>query len=205
MRRFYQRGGWRRSLLAHCPKFEPLFGQSTSGQRKKVNEPRLDPIAPGIEKRTFASKRAQPPGQTAQPSPVSSQSSSQSVTRAARPSAGNHLRRNARHGRARHPIYCADYHCSHSIALSGDGWPDELRLSDIERASPRLAATEARTCGPTSTGTGSRSAGWDIAEQANHLPARHASALSVRRRKLKSTRALVLRALASERGLLPSS
>jgi hypothetical protein len=30
-------------------------------------------------------------------------------------------------------IYCADYHCSHSIALSADAWPDELRLSDIER------------------------------------------------------------------------
>jgi hypothetical protein len=24
-------------------------------------------------------------------------------------------------------IYYADYHCSHSIAISGDGWPDELR------------------------------------------------------------------------------
>jgi hypothetical protein len=29
-------------------------------------------------------------------------------------------------------IYCADCRCSHSIALSGDAWPDELRLSDIE-------------------------------------------------------------------------
>jgi hypothetical protein len=29
-------------------------------------------------------------------------------------------------------IYCADYHCSHSVALSADRWPDELRLSDIE-------------------------------------------------------------------------
>ena len=25
-------------------------------------------------------------------------------------------------------IYCADYQCSHSIAISGDGWPDDLRL-----------------------------------------------------------------------------
>jgi hypothetical protein len=24
------------------------------------------------------------------------------------------------------------YRCSHSIAISGDGWPDDLRLSDIE-------------------------------------------------------------------------
>ena len=29
-------------------------------------------------------------------------------------------------------IYCADYHCSHSIAITGDTWPDELRLSDLE-------------------------------------------------------------------------
>jgi len=32
-------------------------------------------------------------------------------------------------------VYCADYQCSHSIAISGDGWPDDLRLSDIE---PRM-------------------------------------------------------------------
>lgn len=29
-------------------------------------------------------------------------------------------------------IYCADYRCSHSIAISGDRWPDHVRLSDIE-------------------------------------------------------------------------
>jgi hypothetical protein len=29
-------------------------------------------------------------------------------------------------------IYCADYQCSHSIAVSADQWPDDLRLSDIE-------------------------------------------------------------------------
>jgi hypothetical protein len=29
-------------------------------------------------------------------------------------------------------IYCADYHCSRSIAMSGDVWPDDVRLSDIE-------------------------------------------------------------------------
>jgi hypothetical protein len=27
-------------------------------------------------------------------------------------------------------IYCADYRCSHSIAISGDSWPDDVRLSD---------------------------------------------------------------------------
>jgi hypothetical protein len=29
-------------------------------------------------------------------------------------------------------IYCADYRCSHSVAISGDRWPGDLRLSDIE-------------------------------------------------------------------------
>ena len=29
-------------------------------------------------------------------------------------------------------IYCSDCHCSHSIAISGDRWPDDVRLSDLE-------------------------------------------------------------------------
>jgi hypothetical protein len=29
-------------------------------------------------------------------------------------------------------VYCADYQCSHSIAVSAVRWPDDLRLSDIE-------------------------------------------------------------------------
>ena len=29
-------------------------------------------------------------------------------------------------------VYCADYHCSHSVALSADRWPDNERLSEIE-------------------------------------------------------------------------
>jgi hypothetical protein len=29
-------------------------------------------------------------------------------------------------------IYCTDYRCSHSRAISGDPWPDDVRLSDIE-------------------------------------------------------------------------
>jgi GT2 family glycosyltransferase len=29
-------------------------------------------------------------------------------------------------------VYCSDYHCSHYIALSGDRWPDDVRLSDLE-------------------------------------------------------------------------
>jgi hypothetical protein len=38
-------------------------------------------------------------------------------------------------------IYCADYHSSHSIAISADRWPDGLRLPDIEHrfvAAPEL-------------------------------------------------------------------
>jgi hypothetical protein len=46
--------------------------------------------------------------------------------------------------------YCADYHCSHSVALSADRWPDDLRLSEI---SP-LAASEGQRFGRTSTGAG---------------------------------------------------
>ena len=29
-------------------------------------------------------------------------------------------------------IYRADFHCSHALAISGDRWPDDTRLSDIE-------------------------------------------------------------------------
>ena len=29
-------------------------------------------------------------------------------------------------------IYCADYRCSHSIAMPADRWADDVRLSDIE-------------------------------------------------------------------------
>jgi hypothetical protein len=38
-------------------------------------------------------------------------------------------------------IYCADYHCSHSIAISADRWPDHVRLSDLE---PRFVC---KACG----------------------------------------------------------
>jgi len=29
-------------------------------------------------------------------------------------------------------VYCADYTCSHSLAISGDQWPDDMRLSDLD-------------------------------------------------------------------------
>src|ERR1700731_5205155 len=38
-------------------------------------------------------------------------------------------------------IYCADYRCSHSIAVSADQWPDHIRLSDLE---PRFVC---KACG----------------------------------------------------------
>jgi hypothetical protein len=38
-------------------------------------------------------------------------------------------------------VYCADYRCSHSMAMSADQWPDDVRLSDIE---PRFVC---KTCG----------------------------------------------------------
>jgi hypothetical protein len=38
-------------------------------------------------------------------------------------------------------VYCSDFQCSHWTAISGDGWPDEVRLSDIE---PRFTC---QTCG----------------------------------------------------------
>ena len=38
-------------------------------------------------------------------------------------------------------VYCADYYCSHSMTLSADRWPDELRLSDIK---PRFVC---KACG----------------------------------------------------------
>jgi Bacterial RNA polymerase, alpha chain C terminal domain len=35
-------------------------------------------------------------------------------------------------------IYCSDYRCSHYIAISGDRWPDDVRLSDLE---PKFVCT----------------------------------------------------------------
>jgi len=38
-------------------------------------------------------------------------------------------------------VYCSDYRCSHGTANSGDRWPDDVRLSDIE---PRFVC---KACG----------------------------------------------------------
>jgi hypothetical protein len=38
-------------------------------------------------------------------------------------------------------VYCADYRCSHSIEMSAEQWPDDMRLSEIE---PRFVC---KACG----------------------------------------------------------
>jgi hypothetical protein len=38
-------------------------------------------------------------------------------------------------------IYCSDYRCSDWTAISGDRWPDDVHLSDLE---PKFAC---RACG----------------------------------------------------------
>jgi hypothetical protein len=38
-------------------------------------------------------------------------------------------------------VYCGDYRCSHSIAMSADQWGNDVRLSDIE---PRFVC---KACG----------------------------------------------------------
>src|ERR1700732_2352122 len=48
------------------------------------------------------------------------------------PPAEDHLRRDARRGVRGLLIYCADYKCSHWTTLSGDTWPDDVHLSDLE-------------------------------------------------------------------------
>jgi len=54
-------------------------------------------------------------------------------------------------------ISCADYRCGRSIAISGDGWPEIIRLPISRRglcAGP--AASVARTCGQILAGTESK-------------------------------------------------
>ena len=29
-------------------------------------------------------------------------------------------------------VYCGDYKCAHSVVISAERWPDEVRLSDLE-------------------------------------------------------------------------
>ena len=36
-------------------------------------------------------------------------------------------------------IYCRDVSCSHHVEVNADGWPDDVRLSDIE---PKFTCTK---------------------------------------------------------------
>jgi hypothetical protein len=29
-------------------------------------------------------------------------------------------------------LYCSDYRCCHPVTMSGDRWPDDVRLYDLE-------------------------------------------------------------------------
>jgi hypothetical protein len=62
-------------------------------------------------------------------------------------------------------VYCQDYKCSHSQALSADQWHNDLRLSDIEQqfvckacgkrgadVRPDFSRTEQRSARSTTTG-----------------------------------------------------
>jgi hypothetical protein len=51
-------------------------------------------------------------------------------------------------------VDCADCHCSHCVAISGDAGPDKLRLSDIEDRFTVPLVASAALCGRTSIGPG---------------------------------------------------
>ena len=36
-------------------------------------------------------------------------------------------------------IYCSDYHCSHWTAISGDRWPDDVRLPTCRRCGASIS------------------------------------------------------------------
>jgi hypothetical protein len=38
-------------------------------------------------------------------------------------------------------VYCADYTCNHSTAVSGNGWPDDLRHRVATRGCARTSRT----------------------------------------------------------------
>jgi hypothetical protein len=62
-------------------------------------------------------------------------------------------------------IYCADYQCSHSIAVMADQWPDDLRFFDIEPRFVRGACGKrGPMCGRISIGARCRPVGWAIDE-----------------------------------------
>jgi hypothetical protein len=48
------------------------------------------------------------------------------------PPAEDHPGRDARAGVRGLLVYCSDYKCSHSTAISADRWQDDVRLPDLE-------------------------------------------------------------------------
>jgi hypothetical protein len=55
-------------------------------------------------------------------------------------------------------VSCTDYRCSHSMAMAAEGWPDDVRLSDIE---PRFVC---KACGKRGADAGriSRLRKWNV-------------------------------------------
>jgi hypothetical protein len=41
-------------------------------------------------------------------------------------------------------IYCSDYKCSYLVTVSGDRWPDDMRLSDLEAKVCLVSQRQAR-------------------------------------------------------------
>src|SRR5436190_23119257 len=57
-------------------------------------------------------------------------------------------------------VYCADYSCGHAVRISGDRWPDHIRLSELEplfvcqRAAEGEPISERNSIGTRSTRPG---------------------------------------------------
>jgi hypothetical protein len=51
-------------------------------------------------------------------------------------------------------IYCSDYKCSHSTAISGDRWPDHVRLATVRKR--KLPSGLIRWCASYTDGAGIR-------------------------------------------------
>ena len=72
-------------------------------------------------------------------------------------------------------VYCADYHCSHSIAIGADQWPEHLRLSDLE------SRFVCKACGQRGADV---RPDFDWEEKAQHASKQGAPCISLRRLRL---------------------
>jgi hypothetical protein len=50
-------------------------------------------------------------------------------------------------------VFCSDYKCAHSVTISAEDWPDDVRLSDLE---PQFVARSAVTTTAPTSGRTSR-------------------------------------------------